>query len=78
MHSVAFFRSDLLKRYRQNTAENAILVKMFLLRRSTNYKKRFRNLLASMAQFVVKMSKEDAVADSNPTLGRFQYPDDII
>ena len=72
MHSVAFFRSDLLKRYRQNTAENSILVKMFLLRRSTNYKNRFRNSLASMAQFVVKVSMEDDVAGSNPTLGRFQ------
>ena len=72
MHSVAFFRSDLLKRYRQNTAENAILVKMFLLRRSTNHKNRFHNSMASMAQFVVNVSMEDDVAGSNPSMGRFQ------
>ena len=72
MHSVAFFRSDLLKRYRQNTAENSILVKMFLLRRSTNHKNRFHTTMASMAQFVVNMSIEDSAIGSNSTLGRFQ------
>ena len=72
MYRVAFFRRDLLKRYRQNTAENSFLVKMLLLRRSTNVNNRFRNSLASMAQFVVKVSMKVEVVGSIPTLGRFQ------